>query len=593
MRIFAIILILVFHSISLNAQIPAFEGAVGSGAHTSGFRASNTQVIHVTSLADDYQGTPAVGTFRWAMTRTYPRIIIFDVGGMIEMNGMINLDASHSDYYLAGQTAPGGITLHGYGQIQQDGTRQGIVRYITFANEVDKARPPNPPGSVEDKRHLTFNNNDEGIIDHCTSYFSHNEAFNFWHYGSSGVPASVGHTISNSIIGEGDTGSLMGGDETAKAAGEVSAIRNLYVHIRHRHPNITGGAEGEIINTISYNFRTRVTRVSASSVVNYIGNYVKMGSASTNTISNRRNIVMDGVVDGTKVFIDDNNFFDGRYDGVTTANKYEMFDVTDAGSHTTSSPRPANSVWTSSTAFPMVKGVRVATPLNYSVLQDSLLQLNVNGIGANMYLDDDGSKIYISDTKVAQYFNDVKNGLNANGSGSSYGNELGVYDIPIKATTNRPAGFDTDGDGMPNTWELSNGLSTTVDDALLKTLDPNGVRFNIEFYLDGNMAVGGSVAATSVNIVESSLDVPLNGSGQLTLAFTPSNTSDKTGTWTSSNALIATIGANGEITPVAIGATTITFTSNDGSFTDTATVNITAAAIKKKNNKRWIKIGGL
>ena len=47
----------------------------------------------------------------------------------------------------------------------------------------------------------------------------------------------------------------------------------------------------------------------------------------------------------------------------------------------------------------------------------------------------------------------------------------------------RPAGFDTDGDGIPDEWEKANGLNPNdASDALTYSLDKKGYYTNIEVY---------------------------------------------------------------------------------------------------------------
>ena len=61
----------------------------------------------------------------------------------------------------------------------------------------------------------------------------------------------------------------------------------------------------------------------------------------------------------------------------------------------------------------------------------------------------------------------------------------------------------------------------------------------------------------------------------LTATVAPDDATDKTVTWTTSNADIATV-ENGVVTAVAVGTATITVTTTDGSFTATCAITVTA-----------------
>ncbi len=106
----------------------AFLTAEGAGRFAKGGRGG--EVIHVTSLADDVSRE---GTFRWAVenaiwqdeeTGGVPRIIVFDVGGVIPLT----IPEHGGNLYIAGQTAPGsGITLTQYG-LSINGASDVIIR---------------------------------------------------------------------------------------------------------------------------------------------------------------------------------------------------------------------------------------------------------------------------------------------------------------------------------------------------------------------------------------------------------------------------------------------------------------------------------
>jgi hypothetical protein len=103
-------------------ELPAFPGAEGFGAGATGGRGG--KVLHVTTLRD-YGGReePIEGSLRWALAEVKgPRIVVFDVGGVIDLKGPLTVPSrrfkdrnpeDYGDYTIAGQTAPGGITLMG------------------------------------------------------------------------------------------------------------------------------------------------------------------------------------------------------------------------------------------------------------------------------------------------------------------------------------------------------------------------------------------------------------------------------------------------------------------------------------------------
>ena len=92
--------------------------------------------------------------------------------------------------------------------------------------------------------------------------------------------------------------------------------------------------------------------------------------------------------------------------------------------------------------------------------------------------------------------------------------------------------------------------------------------------IDNNSGGSSTINLTSVSVSPSASSIIVGGTQQLTVNFTPNNATDLTGTWSSSNDSIATVNISGLVTGVAEGSATITFTSTDGSFTDTYTPTI-------------------
>ena len=86
-----------------------------------------------------------------------------------------------------------------------------------------------------------------------------------------------------------------------------------------------------------------------------------------------------------------------------------------------------------------------------------------------------------------------------------------------------------------------------------------------------------TISVTSVSVSPSIANISVGNTVQLTESVSPSNASDKTGIWSSNNGN-ATVDQNGLVTGVSGGSATITFTTTDGSFTDTTVVNIVVSA---------------
>src|SRR5215475_891565 len=105
-----------------QANIPAFPGAWGGGMYSFGGRGG--QVLIVTSLADS-----GPGTFREACEIGGPRIVVFNVAGIIHLKDRIRIRAPYIT--IVGNTAPGdGVCLAG-NTVELE-THDVIIRYMRF-----------------------------------------------------------------------------------------------------------------------------------------------------------------------------------------------------------------------------------------------------------------------------------------------------------------------------------------------------------------------------------------------------------------------------------------------------------------------------
>jgi hypothetical protein len=144
-------------------QVVAFPGAEGAGANATGGRGG--RVVHVTTLEDSGdRNNPLPGSLRDALMQQGPRVIVFDVGGVIKMpkgKWAAMMHVGDGDFTLAGQTAPGGITIEGQ-PIWIDSCRNFTIRGIRVGPS------HNWTGDNSIRRNITLNHCSDFVIDHCS-----------------------------------------------------------------------------------------------------------------------------------------------------------------------------------------------------------------------------------------------------------------------------------------------------------------------------------------------------------------------------------------------------------------------------------------
>ncbi len=206
------------------AQVRAFPGADGFGAFTVGGRGG--RVLRVTTLADS-----GPGSLRAAVEARGPRTVIFDIGGTIALQAPLVI--RHPGITIAGQTAPGdGITLRGHEL--RVATGEVIIRFI-------RVRVGDELGVEADAISLTAGRNI--IIDHCSASWSTDETLSVSQQLTRGDGQLDAVTVQWSIIAESldqsvhskgahGYGSLVRGS----AGSRYSFHHNLWAHHRARMP---------------------------------------------------------------------------------------------------------------------------------------------------------------------------------------------------------------------------------------------------------------------------------------------------------------------------------------------------------------------
>ena len=236
---------------SVNARVPGMYGAEGWAASTGGGRGGT--IIRVTNL-----NASGAGSLSDAIKKTGARIIVFEVGGVINLNGT-TLNITRPYVTVAGQTAPSpGITLIN-GKVDVS-THDVILQHIMIrpgASGHDTGWEPDGLSTVSG--HYV-------VIDHCSFSWAVDE--NCSASGSRFTGETVDEwrmntshdvTMSNNIIAEGlayathskglhSMGSLIHDNVT-----NVAVLRNLYSCNNARNPLFKAGAAGVVVNNYIYN----------------------------------------------------------------------------------------------------------------------------------------------------------------------------------------------------------------------------------------------------------------------------------------------------------------------------------------------------
>ena len=237
----------------------AFPGALGWAANTLGGRGG--QIIKVTTLA-----AAGPGSFLAALQTKGPRIVVFEVGGVIDL-GQHEIHVTEPYLTVAGQTAPSpGITIIKGGF--QIGTDDVIWQHVRV--RVGEA------GAAKKSGWETDGISTEGgaynvIVDHCSVTWATDENMSMSGHRFDGDDpavwrANTSHriTFSNNIIAEGlayathlkiehSKGSLIHDNAT-----DILIVDNLYAHNYERNPLFKGGVHGVIVNNLIFDPGQRI-----------------------------------------------------------------------------------------------------------------------------------------------------------------------------------------------------------------------------------------------------------------------------------------------------------------------------------------------
>lgn len=244
----------------------AFPGAEGGGAHS--FGGHGGKVLVVTSLADH-----GPGTLRWACEQGGARMVVFNVAGIIRLQTPLIIRAPYIT--IAGQSAPGdGVCIAG--ESVWINTHDVVVRFMrfrrgeTYVGRRDDAIGGNPVGNI--------------MIDHVSASWGLDENMSIYRHmyndstGKAEVKLGTSNiTIQNSIFSEAlDTwnhafGSTLGGENCA-------FVRNLWADNAARNPSVGWNGIFNFANNVMFNWVHRsIDGGDYTAQYNIIKNYFQPG----------------------------------------------------------------------------------------------------------------------------------------------------------------------------------------------------------------------------------------------------------------------------------------------------------------------------
>ena len=465
-----------------QASIPAFPGAEGGGMFTCGGRGG--RVIVVTSLADT-----GPGTFREACEAAGPRVVVFNVAGIIRLESRIRILAPYIT--VSGATAPGdGVCIAG-ATVELE-THDVIIRHLRFrrgaldAADRNDSIGGNPVGNI--------------MIDHVSASWGLDENMSMYrhmfdHDGDPKTPErklpTVNITIQNSIFSEGLNtyhhafGSTIGGANS-------TFHHNLWACNTGRNPSVGMIYDFTFVNNVIFNWRHRtIDGGDHRSFYTILNNTFKPGPGTPDGDISFR--ILKPESERSKTVMD--NFGKAYVAGnVIEGNERVTRDNWEGGVQPDVRQKPLAEV---------LAAIRVDTPFAHAPLTiqsavDSYATVLANA-GATLPRRDP------VDTRVIEMVRSGKVGdTHATAEDSARATAVGyaekwVKDLEegvTKGFLTNPAqvgGYpeyngepyaDTDGDGLPDRWETSHGLDPK--NAADATADLNGDGYtNIEDFLNG------------------------------------------------------------------------------------------------------------
>ena len=476
-------------SVSAQELQPAFPGAEGFGRYVTGGRGGN--VFHVTNLNDSGEGS-----LRWALSQAGIKTIVFDVSGTIELKSKLNIPSNTT---IAGQTAPGdGICVADY-RCAINGNNV-IVRYMRFRLGNDYVTTNGADGwdgfGALDKNNY--------IIDHCSVSWSIDECLSCiggknitvqWCISAQSL-RHAGHTKGNHGYGGNWGGS------------GASFHHNLMIHHESRTPRLGPryttqlDERMDMRNNVIYNWTGNGVYGGEAMTINIVNNYYKPGPGSPSGVKGMRiaavnlrttkyvtqytaykptehiwgKFFVDGNVNTKYSQVTEDNWTYGMYNQISNSDNDNLYTAVAKDTMRLRSPMPFPHTTTHSADVAYEKVLAYAGASLHRDSHDALMVSDCR----------DGIATYTGDYYEKKATSPTEGKKNAAGIiNSPYDNKPAGADdnwSPWPTLTSNIPPVDTDGDGIPDSWEEEHGLDpNNAEDG--KIVAEDGYT-NLEHYLN-------------------------------------------------------------------------------------------------------------
>lgn len=448
------------HPVRMDKVVPAFPGAWGGGMFTTGGRGG--RAIAVTNLDDS-----GPGSLRAAIESEGPRIIVFRVAGIIELES--DLDIDNPDITIAGQSAPGdGICIRNHSL--NVNTRNVVLRHL-------RVRRGDPQGG-QGSDNIGGNPESDIIVDHCSVSWGRDEGISLYRYMKPMPDGSqikypvknltIQWVVSSEGLGPGhEFGGTWGGENS-------TFHHNLFASNTGRNPSIGMSGRFDYRNNVIYNWSHRtMDGGDETSEINAINNYYKPGPATNENMQDTIARVGPGV---RNMYSPGSAWADGDWYPKAEKRPGKWYV---AGNVMVGSDSVTADNWKGMQADEELERMaRVNTPfVGWPVAQETATEAYESvlaNVGATLPRRD------AVDTRVVEMVRKnevmVRDGILRNPD------EVGGY--PEFTYSKDDVSSDKDGDGMPDSWEEANGLdaSDAADGAV--DADEDGYT-NLEEFLNG------------------------------------------------------------------------------------------------------------